>query len=144
MTSTLILVCFLLIPRSISHPIQSVSSPDGHCSQQIQSESRSDGGSATRQPLQPWTSAETRTPRWAPETDSQWGPRHLDSHRDKTTGTRWVLYTIWLCCSWNKLLVSSGQRRKQQSWNSARLKNESHESEFDTKSDANNTVYARL
>ncbi len=22
-----------------------------------------------------------------------------------TTGTRWVLYTIWLCCSWNKLLI---------------------------------------
>ncbi len=29
---------------------------------------------------------------------------HLDSHREKTTGTSWVL-TIWLCCSWNKLLV---------------------------------------
>ncbi len=49
-------------------------------------------------------SAETRTTRWAPETDPQWGPRHLDSHREKTTGTSWAL-TIWLCCSWNKLLV---------------------------------------
>ncbi len=39
-------------------------------------------------PLQPWTSAETRTPRWAPETDPQWRPSHLDGHRDKTTGTR--------------------------------------------------------
>ncbi len=29
--------------------------------------------------------------RWAPETDPQWRPRHLDGHRDKTTGTRWVL-----------------------------------------------------
>ncbi len=45
-----------------------------------------------------------RTPRWAPETDPQWGPRHLDSHREKTTGTSWAL-TIWLCGSWKKLLV---------------------------------------
>ncbi len=36
-------------------------------------------------------SAETRTPRWAPETDPQWGPRHLDSHREKTTGTSGAL-----------------------------------------------------
>ncbi len=49
-------------------------------------------------------SAETRTTRWAPETDPQWGPRHLDSYQEKTTGTSWAL-TIWLCCSWNKLLV---------------------------------------
>ncbi len=28
----------------------------------------------------------------------------LDSHREKTTGTSGAL-TIWLCCSWNKLLV---------------------------------------
>ncbi len=49
-------------------------------------------------------SAETRAPRWAPETDLQWGLRHLDSHREKTTGTSGAL-TIWLCCSWNKLLV---------------------------------------
>ncbi len=47
-------------------------------------------------PLQPWTSAETRTPRWAPKTDPQWRLRHLDGHWDKTTGTRWVLCTIWL------------------------------------------------
>ncbi len=26
----------------------------------------------------------------------QWRPRHLDGHWDKTTGTRWVLCTIWL------------------------------------------------
>ncbi len=49
-------------------------------------------------------SAESRIPRWAPETDLQWGPRHLDSHQEKTTGTSGAL-TIWLCCSWNKLLV---------------------------------------
>ncbi len=55
-------------------------------------------------------SAETRTPRWAPETDPQWGPRHLDSHREKTTGTSWAL-TIWLCSSWNWTACSSGQRR---------------------------------
>ncbi len=36
---------------------------------------------------------------YAPETDPKWRPRHLDGHRDKTTGTRWVLCTIWLCCS---------------------------------------------
>ncbi len=49
-------------------------------------------------------SVETRAPRWAPETDLQWGPRHLDSHREKTTGTSGAL-TLWLCCRWNKLLV---------------------------------------
>ncbi len=49
-------------------------------------------------------SAESRTRRWAPETDPQGGPRHQDSHQKKTTGTSWAL-TIWLCCSWNKLLV---------------------------------------
>ncbi len=38
-----------------------------------------------------WNITETRTPRWAPETDPQWGPRHLDSHQDKTSGTRWAL-----------------------------------------------------
>ncbi len=53
--------------------------------------------------LQLWTSAEYRTCRWAPETDPQWGPRHLDSHRKKTTGTSGAL-TIRLCCSWHKLL----------------------------------------
>ncbi len=52
----------------------------------------------------PWTSVESKTPRWAPETDPQWGPHHLDSHREKTTGTSGAL-TIWLCCSWNKLLI---------------------------------------
>ncbi len=47
---------------------------------------------------------ESRTPTWVPETDAQWGHRHLDSHREKTTGTSGAL-TIWLFCSWNKLLV---------------------------------------
>ncbi len=56
------------------------------------------------QPLQPWPSAESRTHRWAPETDLQWGPRHLDIHRGKTPGTSGPL-TLWLCCSWNKLLI---------------------------------------
>ncbi len=40
----------------------------------------------------------------APETDLQWGPRHLDIHRGKTPGTSGPL-TLWLCCSWNKLLI---------------------------------------
>ncbi len=48
-------------------------------------------------------SAETRTPRWAPETDPQWGPRHLDSHREKTTGTIWAL-TIWIAAVGIELL----------------------------------------
>ncbi len=56
------------------------------------------------QPLQPWTPVESRTHRWAPETDLQWGPRHLDNHRGKTPGTSGPL-TLWLCCSWNKLLI---------------------------------------
>ncbi len=60
--------------------------------------------STWRQPLQPWPSVESRTHRWAPETDLQWGPRHLDIHREKTTGTSGPL-TLWLCCSWNKLLI---------------------------------------
>ncbi len=36
--------------------------------------------------------------------DCQCVPRHLDSHREKTTGTSWAL-TLWLCCSWNNQLV---------------------------------------
>ncbi len=60
--------------------------------------------STWRQPLQPWPSAESRTHRWAPETDLQWEPRHLDIHRGKTPGTSGPL-TLWLCCSWNKLLI---------------------------------------
>ncbi len=56
------------------------------------------------QPLQPWMSVESRTHRWAPETDLQWGPRHLDIHQGKTPGTSGPL-TLWLCCSWNKLLI---------------------------------------
>ncbi len=27
----------------------------------------------------------------SPRDRSQWGPRHLDSHQDKTSGTRWAL-----------------------------------------------------
>ncbi len=34
--------------------------------------------------------------KWAPETDLQWGPRHLDIHRGKTPGTSGPL-TLWLC-----------------------------------------------
>ncbi len=53
---------------------------------------RSDGGSAARDDLySPERQRETRTPRWAPETDPQWGPRHLDSHQEKTSGTSWAL-----------------------------------------------------
>ncbi len=58
-------------------------------------------------PLQPRRSAESRTRRRAPETDPQWGPRHIDSHREKTTGTSGAL-TIWICCSWNKLVCPAG------------------------------------
>ncbi len=53
--------------------------------------------------LAPLTSAESWTHRWAPETNLQWGTRHLDSHRERTPGTSGPL-TLWLCCSWNKLL----------------------------------------
>ncbi len=60
--------------------------------------------STWRQPLQLWPSEESRTHRWAPETDLQWEPRHLDIHRGKTPGTSGPL-TLWLCCSWNKLLI---------------------------------------
>ncbi len=49
-------------------------------------------------------SAESRTRRWAPETDRQWESCHIDIHQEKTTRTSWAL-TIWLSCSWNKLLV---------------------------------------
>ncbi len=38
-----------------------------------------------------------------PQRQISW-PRHLDIHRGKTPGTSGAL-TIWLCCSWNKLLV---------------------------------------
>ncbi len=44
------------------------------------------------------------TPRRTSEEANQWGPRHLDIHRGKTPGTSGPL-TLWLCCSWNKLLV---------------------------------------
>ncbi len=40
----------------------------------------------------------------SPRDRSQRRPRHLDSHREKINGTSGAL-TIWLCCSWNKLLV---------------------------------------
>ncbi len=49
-------------------------------------------------PNRPWTLS-----------DCQCVPRHLDSHREKTTGTSWAL-TLWLCCSWNKLLVRLARR----------------------------------
>ncbi len=63
----------------------------------IQSVSRSNGGSAPRDDLY----SPERQRRSGHLDDPQWRPRHLDGHRDKTLGTRWVLYTIWLCCSWN-------------------------------------------
>ncbi len=67
-------------------------------------------------------SAETRAPRWAPETDLQWGPRHLGSHQEKTTGASGAL-TIWLCCSWNKLLVrlARGELAPNWAWNLPRF-----------------------
>ncbi len=105
LTSTLILVCFFLIPRSPWPPVLVLIQP--RWSLQSKDPVRIQIRwwiSTWRQPLQLWTSAETRTPRWAPETDPQWGPRHLDSHRENITGTSGAL-TIWLCCSWNKLLV---------------------------------------
>ncbi len=67
--------------------------------------------STLRWPLQPWISAETRTTRWAPETDPLRRPCHLDGHQDKTTETRWVLCTNWLCCCMEQTAGSSGQRR---------------------------------
>ncbi len=48
--------------------------------------------------------SEDQGTKMSPRDRSQCGPCHLDSHREKTTGTRWAL-KIWLCCSWNKLLV---------------------------------------
>ncbi len=52
LTTTLILVFFFFLLRGHrSHPIQSLSSPEGHCSYQIQSIFRSDGGSAPRDNL---------------------------------------------------------------------------------------------
>ncbi len=82
---------------------------DGHCSHPDPDCIRSRWWIRTeRWSLQPWMSTETRTTRWAPETDPKWRPSEdpLDSHRDKATGTRWVLCTIWLCCSLElKLLV---------------------------------------
>ncbi len=36
---------------------------------------------------------------WMSPTDPQWRPLGGDGHWDKTSGTRWVLCTIWLCCS---------------------------------------------
>ncbi len=42
--------------------------------------------------------------------DPQWGTRHQDSHREETIGNSWAL-KIWLCCSWNKLLVCLAQWR---------------------------------
>ncbi len=47
-----------------SHPIRSLSSPDDHCSQRIQSVSRSEGGSSPRDDLY--------------SSECQWRPGHLD------------------------------------------------------------------
>ncbi len=62
--------------------------------------------STWRQPLQPWPSVESRTHRWAPETDLQWGPRHLDIHRGKTPGTSYNLTLLQL----EQTTDSSGRR----------------------------------
>ncbi len=53
-------------------------------------------------------SVETRTPRWAPETDLQWGLCHLDKHRDRTTGTSGALTLTLLQLV--QTTGSSGQR----------------------------------
>ncbi len=52
-------------------------------------------------------SAETRTPRWAPETDLQWELCHLDRHRDRTTGTSGLTLTF---LQLEQTTGSSGQR----------------------------------
>ncbi len=61
------------------------------------------------QPLQPWPSAESRTHRWAPETDLQWGPRHLDIHRGKDPWNQWTTYTLTLL-QLEQTTDSSGRR----------------------------------
>ncbi len=63
---------FVLIPRSLH-------SPDQMVDQHLETTSTALNVSGDQ------------TPRWAPETDPQWGPRHLDSHQDKTSGTSWAL-----------------------------------------------------
>ncbi len=60
-------------------------------------------------------SAESRTHRWAPETDLQWGTRHLDSHREKTPGTSGPL-TLWLCCSWTNYWFVWPERNWPPDW----------------------------
>ncbi len=67
---------------------------------------RSDGGSAPRDDL--YYSPErqrTRTPRWAPETDPQWGPRHLDGHQEKTSGTSWAIQSDFAAVGMNCCVV---------------------------------------
>ncbi len=67
------------------------------------------GGSAPGDNLYSPERQRSLTHRWAPETDLQWGPRHLESHRGKTPGTSGPLI-LWLWCSWNKLLVRLAPR----------------------------------
>ncbi len=87
MASTLILVCFCLIPRSLQSPGSRLY-PDQMVDQHREMWT-----------LQLWMLVETRTTRSSPETDPQWRPCLLDGHRDKTPGTKWVLCIIWLCFS---------------------------------------------
>ncbi len=48
-------------------------------------------------------------PRWAPETDLQWGPRHLDIHRENTIWNQWSPYNLMLL-QLEQTTGSSGQR----------------------------------
>ncbi len=72
----------------------------------IQSVDSPDGGSAPRDDLysSEWDldSPRDRSP---VKTSSP-----IDGHRDKTTGTIWLLCTIWLCCSMEQPAGSSGRR----------------------------------
>ncbi len=72
----------------------------------IQSIASPDGGSAPRDDLysSEWDldSPRDRSP---VKTSSP-----IDGHRDKTTGTIWLLCTIWLCCSMEQPAGSSGRR----------------------------------
>ncbi len=86
----LILVFFFFLFRGHrSHPIRSLSSPDDHCSQQIQSVSRSDGGSAPRDNL--YSSEHQRRP-----VHHQWGPHHLRQPSEKDHWNQWSPYNLTL------------------------------------------------
>ncbi len=46
--------------------------------------------------LQPWTSVESRTHRWAPETDAQWGPPSPRQPSGKDPWNQWTTYNLTL------------------------------------------------